>query len=147
MPIVLFNPQIGPYQVLPHRARVNLGAMAMKGCSAFPKPQHYWNLTIRLFSVISRTLTVFLPLCRLGKNKTRHSSYKMFSFCVCVKKEKLSGVKWREREDYLYSLETEKSLSLKKFLNSGVKWREREDYLYSLETEKSLSLKKFLKCL
>ena len=25
--------------------------MTMKGCSVFPKPQHYWNLTIRLFSV------------------------------------------------------------------------------------------------
>ena len=37
MPLVLFNPYIGPYQVLPRRARVDLGAMAMKGCSAFPK--------------------------------------------------------------------------------------------------------------
>ena len=26
-----------PYQVLPFRARVDLGAMAIKGCSAFPK--------------------------------------------------------------------------------------------------------------
>ena len=32
-----FNPQIGPYQVPPHRARADLGAMAMKGRSAFPK--------------------------------------------------------------------------------------------------------------
>ena len=37
MQLVLFNPLIGPYQLLPFRARVNLGAMAMKGCSAFPK--------------------------------------------------------------------------------------------------------------
>ena len=37
MPLVLFNPLIGPYQVLPRWARVNLGAMAMKGCSVFPK--------------------------------------------------------------------------------------------------------------
>ena len=30
-----------------------------------PKPQHYWNLTIRLFSVISRKLIARgLPLCR-----------------------------------------------------------------------------------
>ena len=30
-----------------------------------PKPQHHWNLTIRLFSVISRTLSGrVLPLCR-----------------------------------------------------------------------------------
>ena len=37
MPLVLFNPEIGPYEVLPLRARVDLGAMAMKGCSVFPK--------------------------------------------------------------------------------------------------------------
>ena len=32
--------------------------MAMKGYSAFPKLQHCWNLTIRLFSVIFRTLVM-----------------------------------------------------------------------------------------
>ena len=38
MLLVLFNPLIiEPYQVLPLRARVDLGAMAMKGYSAFPK--------------------------------------------------------------------------------------------------------------
>ena len=37
MLLVLFNPYIGPYQVLPLRARVNLGAMAMKGYSTIPK--------------------------------------------------------------------------------------------------------------
>ena len=37
MPLVLLNPYMGPYQVLPFWARVNQGAMAMKGCSAFPK--------------------------------------------------------------------------------------------------------------
>ena len=37
MPLVLFNPQIGPYQVPPRRARVDMGAMAMKRCSVFPK--------------------------------------------------------------------------------------------------------------
>ena len=35
--LVLFDPKTGPYQVLPIQARVNLGAMAMKGCTAFPK--------------------------------------------------------------------------------------------------------------
>ena len=46
MLLVLFNPEIGPYQVLPFRAKVDLGAMVMKGYSAFPKapallePQH-----------------------------------------------------------------------------------------------------------
>ena len=65
MLLVLFNPYMGPYQVLPLRARVDLGAMAMKGYSTFPKLQHSWNLTIRLFSVISRTLVRgVLPLCR-----------------------------------------------------------------------------------
>ena len=42
--------------MLPLRARVELGAMAMKWFSAFPKVQHPWNFTIRLFSAISRTL-------------------------------------------------------------------------------------------
>ena len=37
MELVLFNPQIGPDQVQPFRARVNMGVMAMKGYSAFPK--------------------------------------------------------------------------------------------------------------
>ena len=37
MPLVLFNPYIWSYQVLPLRAKVNLGAMAMKRCSIFPK--------------------------------------------------------------------------------------------------------------
>ena len=32
MQLVLFNPKKRPYQVLPFRARVDLGAMAMKGC-------------------------------------------------------------------------------------------------------------------
>ena len=46
MQLVLFNTKIGPYQVLPLRARLDLVAMAIKGCSAFPKapallePQH-----------------------------------------------------------------------------------------------------------
>ena len=30
--------------------------MAMKGCSAFSKPQHYWSLTIRLFSDVPECL-------------------------------------------------------------------------------------------
>ena len=37
MQLVLFNPYTGPYQVLICWARVNLGAMATKGYSAFPK--------------------------------------------------------------------------------------------------------------
>ena len=44
--LILFNPLTGPYQVLPLQARMDLGAMAIKGYSAFPKasallePQH-----------------------------------------------------------------------------------------------------------
>ena len=56
MPLVLFNPSIGPYQVLPLRARVDLGAITMTGAPYSPKLQHYWNLISRLFSAISRTL-------------------------------------------------------------------------------------------
>ena len=37
MLLVLLNPLIGPYQVLLLQARVDLGAMAMKGYSTFPK--------------------------------------------------------------------------------------------------------------
>ena len=37
MELVLFNPQIEPYQVLQILARVDLGAIAMKSCSTFPK--------------------------------------------------------------------------------------------------------------
>ena len=37
MQLVLLNPEIGPYQVLPFRARVDPEAMAMKGCSEFLK--------------------------------------------------------------------------------------------------------------
>ena len=37
MPLVLFNPLIGPSQVLPRRPRVDLGTMAIKEYSAFPK--------------------------------------------------------------------------------------------------------------
>ena len=35
--LVLFDPLIGPYQVLPLQARVDLGSLAMKEYSAFPK--------------------------------------------------------------------------------------------------------------
>ena len=37
MHLVLFNPSIGLYQVLPFQTRVNPGAMAMKWCFVFPK--------------------------------------------------------------------------------------------------------------
>ena len=37
MQLVLFNPWIGPYQILPFRTRVDLGAMAMKGGLRIPQ--------------------------------------------------------------------------------------------------------------
>ena len=49
--ILLFDSMIWPYQMLPIRTNVDLGAMAVDGYSAFPKLQHYWSLIIRLFSV------------------------------------------------------------------------------------------------
>ena len=54
--LVLFDPYVGPCQVLPLQARVDLDAMVMKRYSIFPKAQGCWNLTIRLLSVINRTL-------------------------------------------------------------------------------------------
>ena len=35
--LVLFNPQIRPNRVLPRLARMDMGAMAVKGYSVFPK--------------------------------------------------------------------------------------------------------------
>ena len=36
---------------------MDLEAIAMRGILYSSKPQYYWSLTIRLFSVINRTLT------------------------------------------------------------------------------------------
>ena len=44
--------------MIPFPARVDLGPMAMKEYSAFPKAQHHWNLTVRLFGIIYRTLVI-----------------------------------------------------------------------------------------
>ena len=35
--LVLFDPEIGPYQVLPLQAKMDQGVMTMKGYSALPK--------------------------------------------------------------------------------------------------------------
>ena len=48
--LFLFDPEIGSYQMLQLEARVDLGAMAMKRYSAFPKALAW--LTIRLSSVM-----------------------------------------------------------------------------------------------
>ena len=49
---------IGPYQVLSFLACAELRMMAIKVYSAFPKLQHYWNLTIRSFNVMGGDLTI-----------------------------------------------------------------------------------------
>ena len=54
--LVLFDPLIKLYQVLPLRARVYLGAMAWRGNPYPPKLKYYCNLIIRLFNVTSRIL-------------------------------------------------------------------------------------------
>ena len=51
--IVLFDPWIGSYQMLPLRARVDLRAMPRKEYSTYPYAPALFSLTIRLFSVIS----------------------------------------------------------------------------------------------
>ena len=51
--------------MLPLRARVDLETEQWRGILHSPKLQHYWSLTIRLFSDINRTLVgVYYPLCR-----------------------------------------------------------------------------------
>ena len=77
---------------MPLRARVDLGAMAMKGYSAFPKAAAL-NLTIRLFSVISGYslggVGVLAPLqrssrCILQPQPTGQMYYKCFCyFSLC----------------------------------------------------------------
>ena len=56
---------MGPYQVLPLQGSVNLGEMTINGYSAFPRLQHFWSHSIKLFRVISRTLVEgVLHLCK-----------------------------------------------------------------------------------
>ena len=61
----LFDPKIGPFQVLPFWVRVVLGLLTIRGTLYYPKLQYYKSLTIRLFNVKSRTLIGgVLPLYR-----------------------------------------------------------------------------------
>ena len=53
---VLYDQKIGPYQVLPLRAECTWERWQWRGILHSSKPQHNWNFTIRLFSVISRRL-------------------------------------------------------------------------------------------
>ena len=54
--LVLFDPLIGAFQVLPLRARGDLGTIAMKGYSAFPKAPALLEPLHQIVCVISRTL-------------------------------------------------------------------------------------------
>ena len=54
----MLNSSIGPNQVLPLRVIVDLGAMATKGYSAFPKAPDY------SISYLGHTLMEVLPLCK-----------------------------------------------------------------------------------
>ena len=76
---------IGPYQVQPLRARVDQGAMAMKGWSTFSKFHDDWNLTIRLFSVLSWTLVGggLIPLLRSTRCILQHQSIGQY-MCVYI---------------------------------------------------------------
>ena len=68
---------VAPYEVLSLRARVDLGAMAMKRYSAFPKSHHYRNVTIRCLMSYQETLWGgVLPYCR--------EVYIYICLCVCV---------------------------------------------------------------
>ena len=64
--VKLFDPQIGPDQVLPLRVRVDQRAIAMKRYSTFPKSLALLGLSIRYFNVISSPLVArgVLPHCR-----------------------------------------------------------------------------------
>ena len=63
--IVLFDPQLGPYHVLSLRAKLNLGAMAMKGYSVFPKAPALLEPHQKIVSCqIRDTSWGALPLCR-----------------------------------------------------------------------------------
>ena len=64
MLLVIFNPEIGPpYQVLPRRARVDLGAMAMKGGSAdnfkWPVQLVYGDWLINFKGMSSRLMSFY----------------------------------------------------------------------------------------
>ena len=89
--------------MLPLQARVDLGVMAMKGYSTFPKAPALLDLTIRLFSVISRTLVGggVLPLCRGAVGVFYSPSWLgNLSFNCCP----LPMSSWRKREPFHLSI-------------------------------------------
>ena len=62
--LVLFDPYIGPYQVLPLWFMMDLGAMAMKGYSAFPiapvlLEPHYQIVHCHIRTLVGEVLPLF----------------------------------------------------------------------------------------
>ena len=90
MLIVLFNPLIGPYQVLPFRARVDLEVMVVKECSAFPKAPaslephhqivkcHTQDTPWGVLPLCREAVGVFYSPSRLGKTCYPLSWYELF---------------------------------------------------------------------
>ena len=91
--------------MLPLLARVDLGAVTMKGYS--PKLQHYWNLANRLFSVISgRSLgvgsypsaemqSVYSTVQPTGPQHTRLGSLTLLQRCSrCILQPQSTGQEW-----------------------------------------------------
>ena len=68
MLLVLFNPEIGSYQVLPFQVRVDLGAMAMKGVLHIPQSSSTAGTSPSdcLVSYPGHSLGGVLPLCRVA---------------------------------------------------------------------------------
>ena len=73
--LVLFNVKIGPYQVLPLLARVDLGAKGMNGFSAFPKTTasncivSYQDTRWEALPLRRDTVGVFYKPGRLGQDR------------------------------------------------------------------------------
>ena len=65
MPLVLFTRREGPIRCCHAGPEWTWEQWQWRDTHYSPNPQHYWDLTIRLFSVISRTLIgEVLSLCR-----------------------------------------------------------------------------------
>ena len=106
--IVLFDPYVGPYQVLPLRSRVNLGAMTMKGYSTFPKAErlktHHQIVQCQIQDTLWGSLT---PLQRYSRyilhvctiNKSAHTKIKVWKLIVCTS---YLSVKFRSMDIFLW---------------------------------------------
>ena len=76
--------------MLPRRARADPEQWQLRGTPHSPKLQHYWNLTIRLFSVIQDTRWwSVLSFCRgvvgVFYSPSRLGIFFLFSsYCCCV---------------------------------------------------------------